>query len=339
MTALDARTGPPRPSAPSAGDGPATSTDLSTSADEVLRAAPAENFPVSPVFLPAQVRTHLNAVYFFSRLVDDIGDEAAGDRLALLDELDADLGLIWSGETPAFPVHQMLAETVRACDLPDEPFRRLIEANRRDQLVSRYQTFDDLVAYCRLSADTIGRMVLGVFGLYTPDRVALSDRICTALQIAEHIQDVAEDLAAGRIYLPLEDMTAFGVDEADLARPVASPAVRHLMAFEVARARTLLDQGAPLVSLVDGRLRLAMAGFVGGGRAALDAIRRADYDVFGGPPKASKPRLARFGLTALVRSYAPGAAGRARTAGGAAAVAAGGVAAGAADQRWREAAS
>ncbi|OHV40938.1 squalene synthase HpnC [Parafrankia soli] len=309
MTAIDARTGPPRPSAH-----PGT-TDLTTPTEQVLLAAPAENFPVASRLLPAATRDHLNALYVFGRLVDDIGDEAPGDRLALLDELAADLELIWSGGEPKLPVHRRLAHTVRACDLPAEPFRRLVQANRQDQIVTRYDTYEDLVQYCTLSADPIGRMVLGVFGLATPARIALSDRICTALQLAEHFQDVAEDLAAGRIYVPLEDLEAFGVTETDLAAPVASPAVRHLMAFEVARARTLLDQGAPLVNLVGGRLRLAMAGFVGGGRAALDAIRRADYDMLGGAPKAPKPRMAAFAAAAWARSLVPGQAAAARAAG------------------------
>jgi squalene synthase HpnC len=308
MTAIDAPTGPPRTPALSG------ATGLSTPAEHLLRAAPAENFPVSPIVLPAAVRAHFNALYAFSRFVDNLGDEAAGDRLNLLDRVADDLSVIWAGGEPELPVLRLLAPTVHACDLPAEPFERLVEANRQDQRVTRYETFDDLVRYCTLSADPIGRMVLGVFGLATPDRVVLSDRVCTALQLAEHWQDVAEDLAAGRIYLPQEDLDTFGVTEDDLRAKVASPAVRHLMAFEVSRARIVMDQGAPLVATVPGRLRLALAGFVGGGRAALDAIRRAGYDVLGGPPKAPKPRMARFALVALAQSAAPGAPAAARTA-------------------------
>ncbi len=323
MTAIDAPTGPPRTPAPSG------ATGLSTPAEQLLRLAPAENFPVSPAVLPAAVRTHFNALYAYCRFVDNIGDEAAGDRLALLDHLSADLALIWAGGEPELPVLRRLAPTVRACDLPAEPFERLVEANRQDQLVARYETFEDLLRYCTLSADPVGRMVLGVFGLATADRVVLSDRVCTALQLVEHWQDVAEDLAAGRVYLPLEDLDAFGVTEADLRAKVAGPAVRHLMAFEVARARTVIDQGAPLVSMVPGRLRLALAGFVGGGRSALDAIRRAGYDVLGGPPKAPKPRMAGFALVALARSAVPGSAAAASTAAAvASATSAAGVAAG-----------
>ncbi|WP_250279162.1 squalene synthase HpnC [Frankia sp. Cppng1_Ct_nod] len=312
MTANDAKIGPP-PGGPAGTSGaPLPGHSLTSSPEDVLRAASAENFPVSPLILPARARRHLFALYGFARLVDDIGDEATGDRVALLDTLEADLDRIWGG-TPTLPVIQALAPTVRECGLQPEPFRRLVAANRQDQLVTRYDTFDDLLRYCTLSADPVGHMVLGVFGIQTPDRVALSDRICTALQLVEHIQDVAEDLAAGRIYLPGEDLDAFGVREQDLARPTASPAVRELIAFQVLRARRVLDEGTPLVNLVNGRLRLLFAGFVGGGRGALDAVRRADFDVLGGAPTAPKPRIARFALTVALASATPSArrAGRA----------------------------
>jgi squalene synthase HpnC len=288
-------------------------TDLATPAEQVVLAAPGENFPVAPIILGPAMRRHFSALYAFARLVDDIGDEAPGDRLRLLDRLEADLGLIWAGE-PTLPVHRQLAATVRECGLPAAPFHRLVQANRQDQLVSRYETFDDLLRYCTLSADPIGRMVLGVIGLATPERVALSDRVCTALQIAEHLQDVAEDLAADRVYLPREDLDTFGVTEADLAAPVAGPALRNLLAFEVARARTILDQGTPLVGLVPARLRLVLAGFVGGGQAALDAVRRTGYDVLGGAPKAPKTRVARSALLVALRSFTPAARRAARDA-------------------------
>jgi squalene synthase HpnC len=287
-----------------------TPRPVSTAADTdpaaVLRSMPGENFPVAPVILPAAIRRHLMALYGFARLVDDLGDEAGGDRGALLDELEDDLRLVWAGR-PVLPVNIALVATVRDCDLPAEPFHRLVAANRQDQVVTRYATYADLVRYCTLSADPVGRLVLGVFGQATPDRVALSDQVCTALQLAEHWQDVAEDLAAGRIYLPTEDLAAHGVTEADLAAPVGNPAVRRLMAFEVARARALLDAGTPLVGMVRGRLRLALAGFVGGGRAALDAVRRAGYDPLPGTPKASKASLLRHVAAVAVR---PGTAAR-----------------------------
>ncbi|WP_239308537.1 MULTISPECIES: squalene synthase HpnC [unclassified Frankia] len=314
MTASDATIGP-APGGPTGTSGaPLPGGEaLTSSPQDVLRAASAENFTVSPLILPARQRQHLFAIYGFARLVDDIGDEASGDRLALLDTLEEDLERIWAG-TPTLPVNRALVPTVRECGLDPEPFHRLVAANRQDQLVTRYDTFDDLLRYCTLSADPVGRMVLGIFGVDTPDRVALSDRVCTALQIVEHCQDVAEDFTAGRIYLPREDLASFGVREQDLARPGAGPAFQDLMAFQVRRARRILDEGTPLVGLVNGRLRLVLAGFVGGGRAALDAIVRARWDVLGGAPTAPKARIARYGMTVALASVTPSARRAARAA-------------------------
>jgi squalene synthase HpnC len=278
--------------------------DITSSPQEVLRASKGENFPVAPIVLPKRVRRHLNAVYGFARLIDDLGDEAGGDRLALIDAYEADLELVWSG-TPSIPVNRGLVATVRECGLAPEPFHRLVAANRQDQTVARYETFDELLRYCTLSADPVGHLVLGVFGLATPERLALSDRVCTALQLAEHCQDVAEDYQAGRVYLPLEDMAAFGVREEDLAQPVAGRAVRDLLAFQVSRARDILDSGAPLVGLVPGRLRFAIAGFVGGGRSALEAIRRADHEVLSATRSATKRSLFGHALVALAAASAP----------------------------------
>ena len=170
-----------------------------------------ENFPVALRLLPGRYRQHLTAVYGFARSADDMGDEAPPDeRLALLDELEADLGRLYQpgGEGPRLPVIQALAPAVAQCAIPAQPFLDLIQANRQDQVVTRYQTFDELLAYCRLSANPVGRIVLYVFGAATPRRERLSDLVCTALQLAEHWQDVAEDLRAGRVYLPAEDLAA-----------------------------------------------------------------------------------------------------------------------------------
>ena len=168
-----------------------------------------ENFPVALRLLPGRYRAHLTAVYGFARSADDMGDEASPDeRLALLDELEADLGRLYQpgGEAPRLPVIRALAPAVAQCAIPAQPFLDLIQANRQDQVVTRYQTFDELLAYCRLSANPVGRIVLHVFGAATPPRERLSDLVCTALQLAEHWQDVAEDLRAGRVYLPGEDL-------------------------------------------------------------------------------------------------------------------------------------
>lgn len=270
-------------------------------ADEVYGRAPSENFSVASIVLGRDNRRHLTAIYGYARLVDQIGDAVEGDRAAALDLFEADLSRIFDGATPAHPVLRRLATTVRELQLPRGPFDRLIEANRRDQEVAAYESFDQLVAYCDLSANPVGELVLHVFAAATPDRIALSDRICTALQLAEHWQDVAEDRAAGRIYLPAEDLDRFGVPPTELDRSHAGPRLRELMVFEVARARQLLDNGAPLVGRLDGRARIAVAGYVGGGRAALGAIEAAGYDVLAGATKAGRARRARATLSTYAR--------------------------------------
>ncbi|MFE0797958.1 squalene synthase HpnC [Streptomyces mutabilis] len=294
-----------------------TVTDTARAVDPergTLAKAADENFPVAPFFLPRDWRTDLMAVYGFARLLDDIGDgdlapggadarllgvpeEHADDRLAMLDAFEEDLRRVFDG-TPRHPLLLRLRPTVRRRSLTPEPFLGLIAANRQDQLVGRYETYDDLLAYCELSANPVGRLVLAVTGTSTPERIRRSDAICTALQIVEHLQDVAEDLTRDRIYLPAEDMKRFHVQEADLAAPTANASVRALVAFEAQRARDLLSEGAPLVGSVRGRLRLLLAGFVAGGRAALRAIAAADHDVLPGPPKPGKAHLLReVGLT------------------------------------------
>jgi squalene synthase HpnC len=260
-------------------------------AEAVMARARSENFPVASRILPRAARSHLLAVYGFARLVDELGDSFEGDRLAALDWLEEDLDRAFAGRAE-HPLLVRLTPTLRECRLPREPFARLIEANRVDQRVKSYATWEQLRAYCSLSADPVGELVLGVLGMATPARVALSDSICTALQLTEHCQDVAEDLADGRVYLPLEDLERFGAGSSDLAAPSAGGPVRGVLAFEVARARGLLDDGAPLVGQLRGRARIAVAAFVAGGRSALDAIERSGYDVLAGPPRASGARRA-----------------------------------------------
>jgi squalene synthase HpnC len=277
--------------------------------DEVAANASGENFPVALRLLPADHRRHLTALYCFARLTDDLGDEAtqkgeadADLRLRLLDELAADVHRIYAGESPQAPVMRQMAVTVTECKVPAQPLLDLIQANRQDQQVTRYQTFDELARYCELSANPVGRIVLYIFGAATPDRVKLSDSICTALQLAEHWQDVAEDLAKGRIYLPVEDLERFGVSEADLAETSAGPALKDLMRFEVDRARRLLDEGAPLVGTLRGAARLAVAGYLAGGRAALHAIAAQRYDVLIATARPRKPRTA----VELAKAYTRG---------------------------------
>jgi squalene synthase HpnC len=271
-------------------------------ADGVFARATGENFSVASALLGRETERHLTAIYGYARLVDQIGDASPGDRLALLDLLEAEIAGIYDGASiPTHPVLARLAPTINDLRLPPGPFQRLIEANRLDQRKLDYETFDELVAYCNLSADPVGELVLHVLGAATPERIALSDKVCTALQLVEHWQDVAEDRAAGRIYLPADDRARFEVTPADLDGNVTPQQVRNLLAFEVARARELLDEGALLVGMLHGRARIAVAGYVGGGRAALDAIAASGYDVLAGPPRAGRGRRARATLVTFVR--------------------------------------
>jgi squalene synthase HpnC len=268
---------------------------------EVIDRASSENFSVASLLVGRETRRHLMAIYGYARLVDEVGDSSGGHRLANLDAFEADLDRVFDGSEPEHPILRVLQPTVTALELPRGPFDRLIDANRQDQTQATYPTFDDLVGYCDLSANPVGELVLHVFGAATPDRIALSDRVCTALQLAEHWQDVAEDHAAGRIYIPAEDLDRFGVAPEDLDGEATSPQLRSLMEFEVERARRVLDEGAPLVGRLRGRARIAVAGYVGGGRAALDAIAAADYDVLAGAPKAGRGGRARSTIATYLR--------------------------------------
>jgi squalene synthase HpnC len=297
----------------------ATDPDITMAAEvslAVAAKASGENFPVALKVLPKTWRQHLSALYGFARLTDDIGDEplpgldlATTDpevylrtRLRLLDELQQDVTRLYDGERPELEIVRTLEPTVSACGIPRKPFDDLIAANRQDQLVTRYETYDDLVKYCELSANPVGQVVLYIVGKATPERLSLSDNICTALQIIEHSQDVAEDLGNGRIYLPREDLERFGVTEDDLARPSAGDDVKRLMDFEVRRARQLLDEGAPLAGMLSGAARLAISGYIAGGRATLKAIEDAGYDVLATTPKPGKAAT----LAGLVSCYLKG---------------------------------
>ena len=252
---------------------------------EVMPQAQAENFTVASLLLPRSQRRALLGIYGFARLVDDIGDETTGDREAMLDWLEDDVGRMFSGE-PIHPLLRRLAPSARRLGFPKRAVLRLIVANRQDQEVSRYATYDELAAYCDFSANPVGELVLYTFGAATPERIRLSDSVCTGLQLAEHWQDVGEDYRWGRIYLPHEDLERFGVSEEDLAATTPSERLKELLAFEVERGRRLLEPGVDLVRSLSGRARLAVAGYVGGGRAAFDAIESSGYDVLWRAPKA-----------------------------------------------------
>jgi squalene synthase HpnC len=265
-----------------------------------------ENFSVATWFLPDRLKPHFYSLYAYCRISDDLGDEV-GDpvkALQLLDEWEAELNECFDG-SPRHPVFVALRETVQACDVPKQLFADLLKAFRQDQTVSRYQTFDDLLGYCRYSADPVGRLVLYLCGYRDAERQALSDYTCTALQLANFWQDVVTDYGKGRIYLPLESLRKFGVTEKDIADRRCTPEFRELMRFEVARAREWFDRGLPLVKLVDCDLALDIELFSRGGQAILNAIERQGYDVLRSRPVISKPQKFWLVLRAAFHKMSP----------------------------------
>lgn len=261
-----------------------------------------ENFTVASRLLPRRARRELMAIYSFARLVDEIGDAYPGDRLAALDWAESQLrrGVDPHGDRPEHPVIGGVAGLVASGRLTADPLLDLVDANRQDQKVHGYETFTDLLSYCQLSANPVGRLVLEATGARTDERAAWSDSICTGLQLAEHWQDVREDALAGRVYIPAEDLRSFGVDPAELASaPPAGAALRGLMCFEAWRARVLLDSGLPLVRSLTGAVKVAVAGFWAGGHAALDALADRGFDPLPGAPKPSRRRVARLTISAL----------------------------------------
>ena len=214
--------------------------------------ASAENFPVAMRVLPKAVREDLAVFYVFARYVDDLGDEYTGDRVAALSEVDADLGRLASGGTPKLEPVRGLARITADGRVPIEPFHDLVAANLMDQYKASYATFAELVSYCRLSANPVGRVVLHLAGQATPENVADSDAVCTGLQIVEHLQDVAEDRGNGRIYLPREDLTAFGVREEELDWEHGDEDLKALLRWEAGRAAVMLAKGVPLTRRLRG---------------------------------------------------------------------------------------
>lgn len=261
-----------------------------------------ENFHVASWFLPARLRPHFHAIYAYCRVSDDLGDEVGDPQasLALLDLWGAELDACYRGEV-RHPVFVALAETVRACDIPKEPFADLLVAFRQDQTVTRFPTMDDVLAYCRYSANPVGRIVLYACGYRDDERFALSDKTCTALQLANFWQDVRVDYMKGRVYLPREDMDRFGVDEINIAARSFTPQFRELMRYEVDSAAALFRAGLPLIGMVDSELALDLDLFSRGGLAILRAIERQNYNVLTARPSISKPHKATLFLRALMR--------------------------------------
>jgi squalene synthase HpnC len=263
-----------------------------------------ENFHVATWFLPKALRPHFHSIYAYCRISDDLGDEV-GDTAAAL----ALLGL-WGHELDAcyegrarHPVFVALAETIRECAIPKQPFADLLTAFRQDQTVTRYETMDDVLGYCRYSANPVGRLVLYACGEVTPEKIdenfRCSDATCTALQLANFWQDVRVDFAKGRVYLPQADMRRFGVSDATLAQGTAKPEFCALLQHEVEFARSLFMKGLPLIGRVNRDLAFDLDLFSRGGLEILNAIERKNYDVLSGRPSISKSTKLRLALRAL----------------------------------------
>jgi squalene synthase HpnC len=259
-----------------------------------------ENFHVATWFLPKALRPHFQSIYAYCRISDDLGDEV-GDRavaLALLDLWGNELDACYAGHA-RHPVFVALAETIRACSIPKEPFADLLIAFRQDQTVERYATMDDVLGYCRYSANPVGRLVLYACGEVNEENIRLSDATCSALQLANFWQDVRVDFAKGRVYLPQDDMRQFGVSDETIASGVATPEFRALMRHEVGFARGLFEQGLPLIGRVGRDLALDLDLFSRGGLEILGAIERRNYDVLSARPAISKWTKAALALRAL----------------------------------------
>jgi len=250
-----------------------------------------ENFSVATWFLPAHLRQHFYNVYAYCRISDDLGDEVgnAQQSLELLDHWEAELNACYAG-SPRHPVFVALQESVRQCGIPRHEFSDLLIAFRQDQTVARYETFDDLLDYCRYSANPVGHLVLYLCGYSDAERQQLSDYTCTALQLANFWQDVAVDYQKGRIYLPLEDLRRFNVTRDDIAQRRATPEFLSLMKFEVERARDWFERGLPLAQKVNRELAIDIELFSRGGQEILNAIERQGYDVLRQRPVISKAR-------------------------------------------------
>jgi len=259
-----------------------------------------ENFHVATWFLPKPLRPHFHALYAYCRISDDLGDEV-GDKaasLALLDLWKRELDACYEGRA-RHPVFVALAETIRTCSIPKEPFAHLLMAFRQDQTTSRYELLPEVLGYCRYSANPVGRLVLYACGEASEENFRLSDATCTALQLANFWQDVSVDFAKGRVYFPQDHMWRFGVSDETIARGVATPEFRALMRREVEFTRSLFLQGLPLIGRVRRDLAIDLDLFSRGGLEILRAIEKCDYDVLSTRPAISKRTKLGLALRAL----------------------------------------
>ena len=265
-----------------------------------------ENFHVATWFLPERLRPHFHAIYAYCRVSDDLGDEVGNTEqsLALLDLWNRELDACYEGRA-RHPVFVALAETIRVCDIPKQPFADLLKAFQQDQLVTRYATMNDVLGYCRYSANPVGRLVLYTCGYRDDERFRLSDATCSALQLANFWQDVRVDWAKNRVYLPQDDMQRFGVSDADIEKGIATSEFRALLKFEVEYARNLFLQGLPLIGIVDRDLAIDLDLFSRGGLEILNAIERLNFDVLTARPSISKRTKLQLALRALSGKFLP----------------------------------
>jgi squalene synthase HpnC len=250
-----------------------------------------ENFPVASWLVPKGLRPAVAAIYRFARTADDFADEgdlAPGARLAALDRYERALGAIEAGAPPAEPPFPELAAAIARHSLSLAPLRDLLSAFRQDVLTTRYATFDDLLDYCRRSANPVGRLMLRLYAAESPVNCSASDSICTALQLINFCQDIAGDWQKGRVYLPGADLARFGVTEGHIAAARCDDAWRALLAFESSRARAMLESGRPLTRALPWRLGLELSGVMAGGHRILDGIDATGGDIFRLRPKLSR---------------------------------------------------
>lgn len=260
-----------------------------------------ENFNVGSWFIKRRLRPHFYSVYAFCRLVDDLGDEAEGDRLALLERWEDELKLCYGG-SPKLVWFQALQNTVREFDIPPEPFLRLIEANRRDQRDSEYRDFEHLVEYCTYSATPVGQLVLYLYGYFSEHMARLSDHTCIALQLSNFWQDVARDFEKGRVYIPQSDISNYGVALATIRDHDPNPQFRELMRFQVERTRDLFRAGYELRKHLERDFKLEFAAITAGGLSVLDAIEELDYDTLTARPTVSRAKKVQIMFNILIRT-------------------------------------
>ena len=265
-----------------------------------------ENFHVATWFLPEKLRPHFHSIYAYCRVSDDLGDEVGSkdSALALLDFWGHELDACYAGRT-RHPVFVALAETIRACGIPKEPFADLLTAFRQDQIVTRYANMDEVLGYCRYSANPVGRLVLYACGEASEEKFKLSDATCSALQLANFWQDVRVDWGKDRVYLPQDDMQRFGVSDATIAAGVATDEFRALLHHEVDYARSLFAQGLPLIGMVSRDLAIDLDLFSRGGLEILSAVERCNYDVLSARPAISKGSKLALGFRALCAKLFP----------------------------------